>query len=287
MRSLVVSLFACFFAAAAAEGEEDVDRPFPIEADPVVQKQIESALRPLEQLTNDDFARNLAQVLADSNKDPIRFIDQVMYFTCHVEPVLATGPYRLLLWAEVSQHDCARALGKHLYSHDARLRNEVRELFPFANFAGRRRDCLPDYSGFGSLIREGRGTAEVTEPLTRMMFEVSPSAAFLFFHTEAKREIVSYRRLERIVSNALYEKQYLGGIAGGKCDGVTADALRQLAVSKHWWSRLFVSETMVQNKELRDSEVLGRLAKDDHKLISQSARSVAEPGDLRASKVER
>ena len=70
-------------------------------------------------------------------------------------------------------------------------------------------------------------------------------------------------------------------------DAETATAIRELAESKFWWSRVFAAEIMVQNKEFRDEELIKRLLEDENKLVRQSAASIGKPDPLRFAEVDR
>ena len=96
-----------------------------------------------------------------------------------------------------------------------------------------------------------------------------------------------WRRMERFIADALYEKTDLGGIPEGHVDPATATVVRKLAESKHWWARMFAAEIMVQNKEFRDDELVARLLKDDNKLVRQSVAAIDTPDPVRFAKVDR
>ncbi len=264
------------------------DVAFPIE--PHAATQLLLSKQPFWPLDtrDEDGLRNLAASLAIAREDRKRFVEQVVYFTYHMkEQIGVPVVYRLLQLAQVSEGDFAVALSPLLYCEDPKLRQQAWSLFPLVYNRG----CPFGYrnmSGIRDYLKSDKQNPIVARNLNRAVFETSPSAAFLEYHADAKREeLIRYRRLERVISNALYQKAWLGGIPGGKVDESTAAAIAELANSKFWWARMFASEIMVQNKEFRDVELIDRLTKDENELVRQSAASVEKPDAFRATKVDR
>jgi hypothetical protein len=124
--------------------------------------------------------------------------------------------------------------------------------------------------------------------LQRAVFELTPESAFLLFHTKAKSgELVSLRRDARNVSNALYQKLWLGGLPDGDINDETKESLATLASSEHWWARLFAAEVMVQHKEFRNKRTIDAMLADENELVRNSIRSIQEPDELRFAKVDK
>jgi hypothetical protein len=201
------------------------------------------------------------------------------------------GSYLLLVQAGITEGDYAVALSTLFYCDDATVRGQARKLFPRITGCGCV-DGYPDLSHVRDHITGGYQKSAVATPLKRALFEALPSASFFlfsgaYFTAEIERdEIIPYRRKQRLVDNALYEKKWLGGIPGGKVDEVTTRALRELAASKYWWSRMFVAELMVQHKEFRDADTIKKLRDDENELVRNSIASIETPDPLRATPVD-
>jgi hypothetical protein len=252
----------------------DVFRP-PPDAD---EKELQRKMEQLIQLTRSDMPGLLRQV--------------VLYETVQKERGQPFGYGLSYTLFDVSRANIAPegypdAISVFLYCADAGVRKEAWKLFA----RGLKR--YPDLSHLRDHVTGGYQQQAFAEPLKRAIFEAAPTAAFFFYSGEwrarevERDEIIHYRRKWRTVDNALFEKKTLGGLSGGKVNEETATALRELAESKHWWSRLFVAEMMVQNKEFRDPDVIERLKKDDNELVRHSVASLENPDPLRATPVDK
>jgi len=260
---------------------------FPIAADDGTQELIKQWVATTSRDRLPGHFSVLAKLEPIARKDYERFSQQVMLYVYHHLDESALTAYQLFVFCSVPRTKIASALAPYLYSSDSKLRQLVREIFPFTFLCtSKGRFDYPDYSHFQLLLRhDGDSSAN---SLTRMMFEYSPSAAFLQFHRKlGAAERMSARRRERIVANALYEKTQLGGLPDGKIDRVTAEVIEQLGESPYWWARLFVAEIMVQHKEFRNAELVTRLLKDENELVRQSVASIEKPDPLRFGEVDR
>lgn len=193
----------------------------------------------------------------------------------------------------VTRTDIAEGIATLIYCDNEHIRSTAREIFQ--SLLREQRDAhrpfeldLSDWSPFES-------KPEIAKPLTRALFEIFPVNGFYAYARELyllqperdRREIRRHLQNMRIADNALFQKNWLGGIPGGKVDSQTLTALRELSQSKYWWSRLFVAEIMVQNKEFRDSEIIERLANDPNDLVRGSIASLTNPDPLRFTGVDR
>lgn len=52
--------------------------------------------------------------------------------------------------------------------------------------------------------------------------------------------------------------------------------LSQLSENERWWVRLYVAETMRQNRDFRQTDVLEKLSRDDNELVSKAAKSALQ-----------
>ncbi|MFN0017798.1 MAG: hypothetical protein ACKVP0_06030 [Pirellulaceae bacterium] len=256
----------------------------------VAHKETQSAIQGCLVSAKSGEAEHWAKVgtvVAIAKKDPRRFVQQIVYFNSRIDdPMLSGVVLRLIVWSGVSESEIAESLAPYLYTDDDKIRTQARSTTNLAVGRG----CKgghPDLSHFRDHMREEASKPEVATPLRRWVFERNPNAAFLVFHLDAKSdELISLRRLERTVSNMLYEKQSLGGIEGGRVDDATLAVMQKLVTSKYWWSRLFASEIMVQHREFRDSKLIDILKSDSHELVKKSIQSIGKPDRLRASKVD-
>jgi hypothetical protein len=228
----------------------------------------------------------LAELRNNAKNDDVQFVRQLAYFVhTHRDTYDAAliHAYALIGYCQVSKSAVAKGLGPYVYTTDEALREVVR--VPFLVERGPYRH--PDYSHYRQLALGEDRNHEAAEPMRRMMFEFSPNAAFLLYHTEpGGQQMMELRRMERLIADALYEKSHLGGLPGGKIDEDTASVIRRLGESEHWWARMFAAEIMVQNKEFRDPEVIQRLLKDENNLVRQSVASIKTPDPLRFAKVD-
>jgi hypothetical protein len=182
------------------------------------------------------------------------------------------------------------AVADLLYAPEEAVRKEARYVFQCALGQKPQYDVL-DLSRFRDYIVGVYQKQEIAYPLKRALFETVPMEAFFLFTCESPLEIkkdlvIDYRRKWRVIDDALFEKRWLGGIPGGRVDQATADAMRELAASKYWWSRLFVAEIMVQNKEFRDPELVKQLEQDENELVRNSIASLTKPDPLRITPVD-
>ncbi len=278
----IVSLFCC---AVTIQGQ------IAIQADQELQSLISEWAATANRDKGDTYFTLLAKIEPLARRDYPHFAKQVMYYVQNLkgeERQRGAFVYRLFVFLLVPESEIARGLGRYLYAEDEELRESVRRIFPFDFFT----DAVgfynyPDYSKWGDLVKEGSAKAEFLEPLKRMMFEFAPNAAFLFYHTDAPAdELIDLRRNERVIANALYQKNLLEGFSGGRTDAATTAAVHELCNSKYWWARLFVSEVMVQNKEFRDAGLIVKLKTDENELVRKSIASLEKPDLLRATPVD-
>jgi hypothetical protein len=217
----------------------------------------------------------------------VRFVQQsILYQLTNRRDGQEVDAFAILNEARIARGSLAVAVAPLLYCGNAEIRRAARKLFPQAIGCGCR-DGQPDFSHFRDHVMGAHQRPAIATPLKRALFETAPNSAFIFFASEAERsDHVPYLRKERIISNALYEKHPLGGIPAGNVDGATAGALRDLAMSQYWWSRMFVAEIMTQNKEFRDAEVIKRLREDENELVRHSIAAIDRPDSLRAAHVD-
>ena len=284
MLLLVCASFSCVLRTARSEEPQ-----FPVQPHPETQELIEQWLATANKAEAADHYALLARLQPIAQKDYGRFARQIVYFVAHLqgeERVRATVVCRLFLFCMVPDGEVAAALGPYLYSNHTGARQVVWRLFPFSIGRSRRSDH-PDFSHIRDYITGDFQKEETATPLKRAIFETAPNAAFLLFHSEAQPdELISFRRKERVIDNALYEKRQLGGLPGGMIEEETVATIRELGKSKYWWARMFAAEIMVQNKEFRDAELLKNLAEDENELVRQSVASIDNPDPLRHGKVD-
>lgn len=230
-----------------------------------------------------------------AKSDPRRFVKQTILYDLEQKKMWAT--WYLIWMTRVKNSDVMEALAPLLYCEDEGIRESASRMLPAAFFLARNEKDVLELSELREFPRQ------VRMPLIRALFELRPVDGFFYFTGEqsdrpdlqgvgnAEREIdpndvVRYRTLLRTVDNALYRKKWLDGIPGGKVDPPTRDALRELAGSKYWWSRLFVAEIMVQNKEFRDPELVKQLEQDENELVRNSIASLTKPDPLRITPVD-
>ena len=196
--------------------------------------------------------------------------------------------YVLLDFVGTSEVGYAAGLSGLLYCDNEEIRREAWGLFSHTYSNRVTYQVGVDMAGLRVHVTGEHQIPEVATPLKRAIFERMPQAAFLMFvSTVSLRSGESYRRLERTVDNALYQKRWLGGIPDGKIDEETATALRMLGHDAHWWARMYAAETMVQNKEFRDDDLIARLKDDEHELVRGSIASLTTPDPLRAAEVDK
>jgi hypothetical protein len=216
------------------------------------------------------------------------FAQQINYFVYHHLDVNALNAVHLYAFCSVGDKNIAEGLGPFLYSRDHKLRKLVQQQFPFTSCRANGPYNYPDYAHLREFVITKQPRDELSKPLKRMMFEYAPNAAFLLFHSEADgQDKLRWRRVERAIANARYQKQQLGGISGGKVDFEDLTVIRELADSDFWWARMFASEIMVQNKEFRDQDIIKRLREDENELVRNSIASLENPDPLRATPVDR
>lgn len=273
------------------EGASAQEAP-PAVIEPHVQTQrlLAEVLRPAPNVDEAQLRRKLEELTALIRTDVPRFVQQSVLYEANErgkrEPFSTGFTSGLFQNAGIDERDFPDAISTLLYCNDEHIRKEAWKLLRRSIT----RECVngqPDLSHFRDHVIGQFQKPAIAQPLRRAIFESVPSAAFLLFHSGAERtEWIPYRHKERIVSNALYEKQWLGGIPGGKVNAETAATLRDLAASKYWWARMFVAEIMVQNKEFRDADVIKRLLEDENELVRNSVASIEKPDPLRAAKVD-
>ncbi len=287
-RSLFVLLHAVVLIVAlqtsAAVGEE----AFPIRPHAETQDLILKLMSPADD--GDPTTRWLAierlQLLAaDDNQ---KFVEQVAFYVAHMkEKVLGSVVYRIFGYCLISNDTWFQVMSRYAYCENEQLRKDARRTLrgmPSGNYQN-----YQDLGYLAPVVRNEQVGDDVAGSAKRWIFETAPNSAFLLFISEAKgQENSRMRRLERVISNAQFDKMYMGGIEGngGLITKETQDAVRELAKSPHWWARFFVAETMVQNYEFRLDDVIATLAEDPDPLVKQSIGSLKKPDPLRASRVD-
>jgi len=201
------------------------------------------------------------------------------------EKIFAPVVYRLFSYCRISEGTWVEVMCHYAYCENEQLRKDSRGVLsgaPSGNYQNYR-----DFSHFAHVVRNNVAGKGVADSGNRWIFETSPNSAFLLFVGDAgPKESLRLRRLERIISNALFEIHYMGGLEGGKISQETEAAVRELAKSPHWWARLFAAETIVQNREFRVPDVIASLAKDPDSLVKQSIASLEKEDPLRATRVD-
>lgn len=284
------------------------DSPVVIEPHVETQGLMSELLRPSPMANEAELRRKLELLSTLARANGPRFVQQVVLHEVQLKTNGAeVGPYMFLREANISKSHYAEGLGVLLYCRDKQIRRYAWELFPLA--IGR--VCNYGHADLSHIRDHVTGNyqkSEISTPLKRAIFESAPNAAFLLYHTEAKGiEMLKFRRAERAISNAMFEREMIKqerdylefakhrGLPGRdvqlpapwKLDPATAAVIHELATSKHWWARMFIAEIMVQNKDFRDVELLKTLAEDENELVRQSVASINAPDPLRAGKVDR
>jgi hypothetical protein len=208
--------------------------------------------------------------------------------------------------AAVPDSEKVFAVGSYAYDPNEMLREEARILLRSAMRESQYQGYC-DFSHFVDAINSQFQESSLTQPLTRFLFETSPNPAFLIFvHEAPSLEEFDLRRAERTISNAIFELDWAtkrrAYVRHAKSRGLlpkdtpdssswsidesTARTRLELAQSKYWWARLFIAETMVQHKELRDKVLLEAFEKDESELVRRSVASIRNPDPLRVTKVD-
>jgi hypothetical protein len=212
----------------------------------------------------------------------------ILYDVTHKPPFPV---WILTFQLKVGVRDWMTAIAPLLYCDNTAIRDTARKFLGIL-FVPRPSMSRFDVSDFSDLfISTGPFhmlDPRIATPLRRALFEAVPGTVFLLYadRDAAGDEIRPYYRKWRVIDNALFEKHWLGGIPGGRVDQATADVMRELAASKYWWSRLFVAEIMVQNKEFRDPELVKQLEQDENELVRNSIASLSKPDPLRITPVD-
>jgi len=78
---------------------------------------------------------------------------------------------------------------------------------------------------------------------------------------------------EHLISNAIWLRKYDFHERFPNAMREAEQQLSELSEHAQWWVRLYVAETMRQNPELRQVDVLEKLSRDRNELVSESAKS--------------
>ncbi len=267
-------------------GNSLAEEPFPIKPHAEIQELIDKVMN----RTDDGDApirwRALERLQGLAADNDTRFVEQVAYYVAHMkEKIFAPVVYRLFGFCRISNDTWFQVMSRYAYSENEQLRKDARGTL-IGTPSGRYQNYR-NLACFEPVVRNDQVGDEVAGPAKRWIFETAPNSAFLLFVPETNgKEFLRLRRLERVISNAQFEIQYMGGLEGGKISKETEDAVRELAKSPHWWARLFVAETIVQNREFRVAEVIAALVKDPDPLVKQSIASLHKEDPLRATRVD-
>ncbi len=269
---------------ASPTGTSKAEEPFPIKPHAEIQALIHEWTIPAQDEAKE--FRTIRRLRALAAEDNERFVLQVAYYVAHMkEKVLGSAVYRLFGYCRISEGTWVEVMSRYAYCANEQLRKDARRTLrgtPSGKYQNYR-----DLEYFAPVVRNEKVGDELAIPAKRWIFETAPNSAFLLFVPEADRKEWSrLRRLERVMSNALFDIQYMGGLEGEKISKETEDAVRELAKSPHWWARLFVAETIVQYREFRVADVIATLAKDSDPLVKQSIASLEKEDPLRATRVD-
>jgi len=282
---LFVLIGAAVAMGAMPSDEVLAEEKFPIKPHAETQELIAQWMSTADEGDPLPRAKALGRLQVLAAADHQRFVEQVAFYAAHMkEKIYAPVVYRLFGYCLISNDTWAKVMSRYAYCDNQQLRKDARNILRGATPGGGYQNYC-DLGLFDTLVHDDH--EEISSPAKRWIFETSPNSAYLLLARDARNnEFIRLRRLERVISNALFEIQYMGGLEGGKISKEIEDAVRELAKSPHWWARLFVAETIVQNREFRVADVIATLAKDPDPLVKQSIASLEKEDPLRATRVD-
>jgi hypothetical protein len=130
-----------------------------------------------------------------------------------------------------------------------------------------------DFAAIALLSGRNANTAQEHRELIRWIFTNDPGGALLGFARSQQLDADLWRQLlfaEHEISDTLWRMEHKFDLGEDRISTAKAN-LNKLSQNDHWWVRLYVVEIMRQHSNLRNAEVLQRLAKDDNELVRQQA----------------
>lgn len=265
-------------SALANPAEDAVKQEIALVPDLEIQKQIGKVLNP----GSDGARRDELQVLAEmGGANYEKLIPQLLYYSVYgtdpagkhdlKEGMALAGVSDLL---KISQNQIATALlpflnPPHSDSLDEKLRQKLREVF----------DGF-DSTFFQELLQSRLRTGkDLPLELVPYMYQRNPAEALLTMARtmaihqtweESRKQWRSLIWAEHIVSDTLWKHDH-EFLDPTQVEPEAAAQIEKLAGDNEWWVRLYAAEILRQHPGFRRSELLQKLAQDDHPLVRQSA----------------